>query len=146
MKNCIKILRRLKKNESGVLVNNIQILGGIELVMAVLGKPHNLVKEGDWIYYWRDYEAKLWWKGFGVFELESDDHGVKWFVDHLVKQGQRYNEVVKYGVYGCKNDLEWGIIRQLCSPNRLIVYLDKIQLINYPGNGEPRQVHVFDFN
>lgn len=131
---CIKIARKLVKNGNNRYTNKIFLQGKIELIIAILGKPHNQVVKDGWIYYWKDREVKLWWKGFGFFELTSDERGVTWFLECLIAQSKTYNDFIKFTLYQCKNDLEWAIVRKLIGENRLLVYLDSIKLVNYTAS------------
>lgn len=140
----IKIARKLVPNGNNRFTNKIFLQTKIELLIAIMGKPHNVVAKDNWIYYWRDKEVKLVWKGFGFFELTSDERGVSWFLECLIEQSKKYNDFIKYQLYGCKNELDWSLIREMIGDNRLLVYLNSIKLVDYATTGK-RQVHYFNF-
>lgn len=126
----IKITRRLIKNANKRYNNHISIQGKIELIIGIIGKPHNKVEAGVFVWNWKDKEVKLFWKGFGFFELESDEHGIKWFLDFLVERAKIYNDKIKYGIYECKNNVEWDLIKVLIGDDRLSPYLDCIKIVD----------------
>jgi hypothetical protein len=77
----LKITRKLLKNTNKRYNNHITLQGKIDLIIGIIGKPHNKVEANNFVWNWRDKEVKLFWKGFGFFELESDEAGVKWFLE-----------------------------------------------------------------
>lgn len=141
MSEHIKITRRTKQNGNQV-INNITIQTKMDVMLVLLGKPHKEVKEGNTIWYWKDRETGITWGGFGQFTVEGDTNGIAWLLDNLVDRAKAWNELVKYGILGCKNELEWSIIKDMVG-DRLPVYVGSIELVN--STGGKREVHRYKF-
>lgn len=142
MSEQLKIIRRTKQNE-GRVENNITLQSKMETMLVLLGKPQRDVKEGERIWYWEDRETGIYWRGFGLFQVEGNENGIRWLLEMLVDKAKAWNDLVKYGVLGCKNELEWEIIREMVG-DRLPVYVSAIEFVDCPSRGN-RVVHRYKF-
>lgn len=142
MSERIKIIRRIKQNGK-VAQNNIAIQSKMETMLVLLGKPQKEVKEGNRIWYWEDRETGILWSGFGLFRVEGNENGIQWLMGILVDKAKAWNDLVKYGVLGCKNELEWEIIQEMVG-DRLPVYVSVIEFIDCQGR-DKRVVHRWKF-
>jgi hypothetical protein len=139
----IKIIRTLKRNEKGEMINSINLQVKIEVLIVILGKPHNKVEINKIIYDWKDKNLTLCWKGFGFFELRGGEEHLDWLMELMIDRIQQYNETIKFQFYKCKNDLEWSIIKEVIGKNRLLDYITSLKLINVTS--EKRTINQWRF-
>jgi hypothetical protein len=136
-------LDRGLRRRGGALVNRVGLRCRIDLLLVIMGRPHRRVERGGLVYEWPERGLALRWRGFGFFDVEGGEEHLDWLLGLLVDRVQRYNETVKFALYGCKNDAEWAIVRELVGPDRLLDYVTSLRFVN--RDGRRRTVNQWQF-
>jgi len=129
-KETIKIIREVHRSENRNWINKIRLQAKQDIIYALFGLPIVKYNIGVTLYYWEEREVKLIVEGFGFFIIESNENGIAWFVDFLVNQAARHNEIVKKLIYRVDEESSWRKINQFIPNKRLIDYIDCIKLID----------------
>lgn len=141
----VKITRKLRKTKDNNYFNVMRLQIKKELLVGILGKPTYKIEIDKTIYEWEEEGVKLFYSGPGFFRIDSNDRGMAWFINHFLERAKNYNEIIKKVVYGCKNDIEWSVVKEMIGSDGLIVHLSEIQILDHQSKEENKLITI-EFN
>lgn len=112
------------RKTSGGLVPYLQLHANSVALIGILGKPSGPIAAGK--VFSKENGVTIKWRIAGAVEVNGANAELSAFSDSLLERCKNYNNSVMYGVYKCRNALEWSLMRSAVGDSKLIPTIDAL--------------------